>query len=97
MSAQVIHNGQKPEPLNIRTGVRQGYLLTRLLFLAAVHWLTRTTFARRRGIQWSFTNLEDLNFADDLTLLSHSMQNMKDKTQALKEPGAKVDLKINVS
>ena len=97
-SAQVVHNGQKTEPLSIRTGVRQGCLLSPLLFLVTLDWVTLTAFARRRGIQWSLTtSLEVLGFADDLALLSHRIQDMKDKTQALEEQSAKVGLKINAT
>lgn len=40
----------------------------------------------------------DLDFADDLALLSNRVQDMRDKTcQALKEQGAKVSLKINAA
>ena len=88
--AQVVHNGQKTEPLSMRTGVRQGCLLSPLLFLVTLDWVTKTAFATRRRIQWSFmTSLEDLDFADDLALLSHRIQNMRDKTRALEEQGAK--------
>ena len=97
-SAQVVHNGQKTESLSIRTGVRQGCLLSPLLFLVTLDWVTKTAFARRRGIQWSLaTFLEVLGFADDLALLSHRIQDMKDKTQALEEQSAKVGLKINAT
>ena len=41
--------------------------------------------------------MEDLDYADDLALLSHRVQDMRDKTQALKEQGAKVGLKINAT
>ena len=34
---------------------------------------------------------------DDLALLSHRVQDIKDKTQALEEQSAKVDLKINAT
>ena len=95
-SAQVVHNGQKSTPLNMRTGVRQGCLLSPLLFLVALDWVTSTAFVSRRGIQWSLTtSLEDLDFADDLALLSHRIQDMRDKTQALEVQSAKVGLKIN--
>jgi len=65
-----------------------------LLFLVALDWVTRRAF----GIQWSFTtSLDDLNFADNLALLSHRAQDMRDKKQALKEQGAMVGLKINAT
>ena len=97
-SAQVVHNGQKTQPLNMRTGVRQGCLLSPLLSLVALDWVTRTAFDRKRGIQWTFTtSLEDLDFADDLALLSHRIQDMRDKTQALEVQSAKVGLKINAT
>lgn len=41
--------------------------------------------------------LKNLDFADDLALLSHRIQDMRDKTQALEEQGVKVDLKINAT
>ena len=96
--AQVVHNGQTTEPLSMTTGVRQGCLLLPLLFLVTLDLVTKTAFATRRGIQCSFmTSLEDLDFADDLALLSHRIQDMRDKTRALEEQGAKVGLKINAT
>ena len=77
ISAQVVHNGQRTQPLNMRTGVRQGCLLSPQLFPVALDWMTRTAFDRKRGIQWTFmTSLEDLDFANDLALLSHRIQDM---------------------
>ena len=68
------------------------------MFLVALDWVTRTAFDRKRGIQWTFTtSLEDLDFADDLALLSHRIQDMRDKTQALEVQSAKVGLKINAT
>ena len=49
-SAQVVHKGKRTQPLNMRTGVRQGCLLSPLLFLVALEWVTRTAFDRKRGI-----------------------------------------------
>ena len=47
-SAQVVHNGQRTQPLNMRTVGRQDYLLSPLLFLVALGWVTRTAFDRKR-------------------------------------------------
>lgn len=58
----------------------------------------RTVFVKRASIQLLFmTCLEDLDFTDDLTLMSHRIQNMRDKIQALMEQGMQVGLKINVT
>ena len=89
-SAQVVHNGKRTLTL------RQGYLLSPLLSLVALDWGTRTAFDRKRGIQWTLTvSLEEFDFADDLALLPHRMQDMRDKTRALGIQGAKVGLRVN--
>ncbi|XP_071123848.1 uncharacterized protein [Mytilus edulis] len=50
-----------------------------------------------RGIQWNFAQrIEDLDFADDLALLSHGLKDMRDKTTELHEIGNKIRLKINI-
>lgn len=51
----------------------------------------RTVFAKRRSIQLFFmTCVEDLDLADDLALMSHRIQNIRDKIQALEEQGMHV-------
>ena len=52
-STQVVHNGQKTEPLSMRTGVRQGCLLSPLPFLVTLDWVTKTAFDTRRGMTTS--------------------------------------------
>jgi len=44
-----------------------------LLFNIVINWvLCRTREGRRRGIHWILTSvLEDLDYADDVVLLSH--------------------------
>ena len=49
------------------------------------------------GIRWTLlTNLEDLDYADDLALLSHLETHMQDKTTKLQENASKIGLKINI-
>ena len=51
---------------------------------------------RGEGIQWTFTTKrEDLDFADDLALPAHRLQDMQQKVEALKEAAQRVGLKIN--
>ena len=68
MSCRVIHDGQLTKNFEIRTGVRQGCLLSPFLFILATYWMMKTeTKGKRNGIQWKIlTQLDDFNFADDL-------------------------------
>ena len=50
----------------------------------------------RHGIQWTiWTQLEDLDFADDLALLSHQHQQMQNKTSQLETISAQIGLSIH--
>ena len=97
MSCRVIHEGQLTKNFEVRTGVRQGCLLSPFLFILAIDWVMKTaTKEKRNGIQWTMlTQLEDLDFADDLALLSHSLRQMQDKTTELAVISKRVGLKIN--
>ena len=94
---QVIHNGKLTEPFTIQTGVRQGCMLSPMIFLIVVDWIMRqTTRNNNTGIKWTLTEfLEDLDFADDLCLTSQNQQHMQNKTNKLTEEAAKTGLKIN--
>ena len=51
---------------------------------------------RRKGIQWTlWTQLEDLDFADDLALLSHNHQQMQEKISELAATSSRVDLHVH--
>ena len=55
-----------------------------------------TTQDQLRGIRWTlFDMLEDLDFMDDLALLSHTHQHMQEKTHHLSKFGQQVGLQIS--
>ncbi|XP_078663299.1 uncharacterized protein LOC144906655 [Branchiostoma floridae x Branchiostoma belcheri] len=95
--AQVLHEGDLTAPFNMTTGVRQGCLLSPLLFITALDWIMgETTREGRTGIQWTLLNmLDDLDFADDLVLLSHSIHQMRVKTKKLEQNSSTVGLGVN--
>ena len=71
-TCQVIHGGSLTDPFPVTTGVRQGCLLSPLLFLIVIDWVSRTAYSTPSGIRWTLQScLEDLAFADDICQLSH--------------------------
>ena len=82
---------------DVKTGVRQGCVMSAFLFNLVIDWvMRRTTEDTSRGIRWTlFTKLDDLDFADDLALLSHTQQHIQEKTDRLDRFGKQVGLKIN--
>jgi len=71
---RVVHKGCVLETFPVRARVRQGCILSPLMFLivtdVVMHNVNRD---RRRGIRWGLVDrLEDLDFADDLCLLSEA-------------------------
>ena len=67
------------------------------LFLLALDWIMRKATAdKRRGIWWKFTTmLEDLDFVDDIALLSSEFNDLREKTGRLTEEAAGVGLKTS--
>ena len=78
--------------------MRQGCILSPILFLVIIDWTMRkTTSDKPRGIQWNlFSHLEDLDFADDLTILSTNCSNMQE-TARLETYAKQTGLHINTA
>ena len=97
LTCRVVHRNQLTDAFYVRTGVRQGCLLSPFLFLLAIDWIMKTsTTQKHNGIQWTpWTQLHDLDFADDIALLSHNQQQMQEKTSDVAENSAKLGLNIH--
>ena len=83
----------------VNTGVKQGCLMALFLFLLNIDWIMKETITEQRsGIQWNLgEQLDDLEFADDISLLSSNNQQMQDKTARLTAKSIKPGLGPNVS
>ena len=79
MSCRIAHISQLSESFEVKTGVWQGCLLSPFLFLLVIVLIMKTPpTGRNNGIQWTlWTQLDDLDFADDLAFLSHSHSQMQ--------------------
>ena len=95
----VIDGGSQSAWFKVKTGVRQGCNLSGFLFLLVIDWIMRqVTEDKSRGIRWKITTkLEDLDFADDIALISSTFQHMQEKTDRIHEIAKRTGLKINQS
>ena len=96
---KISHEGKRSDFTEVRSGVRQGFILSPSLFLLLLDTvMKREKGSRKRGIQWSMKErLEDLDYADDICLLAHRFCDMEEKLRKLKEEAELVGLHININ
>ncbi|CAH8505835.1 unnamed protein product [Schistosoma guineensis] len=96
LHCKIAHGGQLTKSFEVKTGVRQGCLLSPFLFLLVIDWIMKTSTSEgKHGIQWtSRMQLDDLDFADDLALLSQTQQ-MQEKTNSVAAASAAIGLNIH--
>ncbi|VDO94186.1 unnamed protein product [Schistosoma margrebowiei] len=94
LHCNIVHGGQLTKSFEVKDGVRQGCLLPPFLFLLVIDWIMKTSTSEgKRGIQWtSRMQLGDLDFSDDLALLSQSQQQMQEMTTSVATASAAVGL-----
>ena len=68
------------------------------LFLLVIDWIIiKVTADNDTGIGWNFTSmLEDLDFADDIALISNNIQQIETKTDRVDNIAVSTGLKINI-
>ena len=94
----VEDQGEIGEWFNIKMGVIQGCNMSGFIFLI-VYGLgdKESSWNGENGIRWRFTSkMDDLDFADDISLFSSTKQQIQDKTTRLDQEARRVGLKINI-
>lgn len=94
---RVLYNGRLSAEFNTISGVRQGCLMSPILFLIVLDdVLAQAIDGKNRGITWNLqSQLEDLAYADDICLISSRHVDMQDKIDDLITESSSVGLKIN--
>ena len=95
----VRHDGQHSDWFHVKTGVRQGCVISPVLYLVVIDWVIRRFTADwPRGLVWGLTaRLEDCDFADDITLLSHTQKDIQEETNRVDQIARSVGLKIHTN
>ena len=95
-SSCVTEGGKYSSWFEVKSGVRQGCVMSGFFFVLIMDWVMWNTNNRKRGLRWKLTSiLEDLDYADDVALISSRFANLQEKTDRLVTIASIVGLKIN--
>ena len=88
-------NTQLSDWFEVHTGVRQGCIISPILFLIVIDWVMKQTNQDHNGLSWHTANPNDLDFADDLAILADSIRELQTKTDKLSNFAEQTGLFIN--
>ena len=95
-SSCVTERGRYSSWFEVTSGVRQGCVMSGFIFVLIMEWIMRRTNNRKLGLRRKLISvLEDLDYADDVALLSSSFADLQEKTDRLVATAIVVGLKIN--
>ena len=89
---------EKTDWFQIGKGVHQGCILSPCLFNLYAEYIMRNTGLdeAQAGIKMARRNFKNLRYADDITLVVESEEELKSLLMILKEESEKVDLKLSI-
>ena len=96
--ATVITGHGTTDCFQIRKGVRQGCILSPCLFNFYAEYLMRNTGLEEAEarIKIAVRNINNLRYADDITLIAESEEELKSLLMKVKEESEKVGLTLNI-
>nr|VZI41908.1 unnamed protein product [Spirometra erinaceieuropaei] len=84
------------QPFGIRSGVRQGCILSPILFNYAIDWILGRVLRDSDGVEFAPGHrLTDLDYADDIALLASSFGDLQSMVSRVNEVAKSVGLSIN--
>jgi len=90
MTCQMIHNNDLSTPFTVTIGVRQGCLLSPMIFSLVVDWVLNQTMDQPRGLQWTLAKT-----LENIELLSHYFKHIQEKSRRLSTAALQTGLEIN--
>ena len=95
----VLHGSRKSEWFEVKSGLKQGSVMSGFLFLLIVDWIMRKTLSEgKTGIRWRMLeSLDDLEYADDIVLLAEAWRHVQEKLNKLNKYGLQTELRINTN
>nr|VZI48410.1 unnamed protein product [Spirometra erinaceieuropaei] len=95
-TARVLVRNNLSQPLGIRSGVRQGCILSPILFNYAIDWILGRALRDSDGVEFAPGHrLTDLDYADDIALLASSFGDLQSMVSRVNEVAKSVGLSIN--
>nr|VZI25328.1 unnamed protein product [Spirometra erinaceieuropaei] len=95
-TARVLVRNNFSQPFGIRSGVRQGCILSPILFNYAIDWILGRALRDSDGVEFAPGHrLTDLDYADDIALLASSFGDLQSMVSRVNEVAKSVGLSIN--
>nr|VZI18646.1 unnamed protein product [Spirometra erinaceieuropaei] len=96
ITARVLVRNNLFQPFGIRSGVRQGCILSPILFNYAIDWILGRALRDSDGVEFAPGHrLTDLDYADDIALLASSFGDLQSMVSRMNEVAKSVGLSIN--
>ena len=95
-SCRVKVQGEKSSPFEVKSGVRQGCVLSPLLFNVVIDWIMNKSLAGRTGVACGTgLNFTDAGYADDIVFLEETEAQAQELLDTINGNAQKLGLHIN--